>query len=231
LREPAIDNEREIGKRLRNWGLGQYGSLGSFAEALRLRNQNTLSPYFSGVRKPGNSLQSRLRELGCDVEWLMTGRQGVDSPVSNHHALGGQSALINVYGVVNSDSTRAEYSKTEVVGSFPWFSSNAFGLIISSQSLIHAPLPGGRVGLNPDDLAIFERRHPRQGEIVCVVLDDGYRRLGILKKKNSNLVLLANANRFINILDTRIPAGSILEMDTLIISFPLTEVLKDKMGI
>jgi len=66
------ENTNEIGERLRKWGLAQYASVNGFAEALGV-GQASLSQYLNGRRIPGNDMQSRLRELGCDVEWIMTG--------------------------------------------------------------------------------------------------------------------------------------------------------------
>lgn len=33
-----------------------------------------LNGYLTGARLPGNEMHSRLRSLGCDIEWLMTGQ-------------------------------------------------------------------------------------------------------------------------------------------------------------
>lgn len=48
--------------------------MAEFARALGMRPQ-TLNNYLAGQAKPGNVLQARLRELGCDIEWLMTGKK------------------------------------------------------------------------------------------------------------------------------------------------------------
>jgi repressor LexA len=37
-----------------------------------------LNNYLSGQARPGGILQQRLRVLGCDVDWLMTGRSDVE---------------------------------------------------------------------------------------------------------------------------------------------------------
>lgn len=66
--------ERQIGQRLRDFGDGHYNSLVEFARALEISPQQ-LNAYVSGQRIPGNAMQSRLRDLGCDIEWLMTGKR------------------------------------------------------------------------------------------------------------------------------------------------------------
>lgn len=66
--------EKEIATRLRSWGLSRYQSLKSFAVALQM-SQPSLSSYVNAKRRPGVDIQSKLRALGCDIEWLMTGRE------------------------------------------------------------------------------------------------------------------------------------------------------------
>ncbi len=61
-----------IGKRLRDWSLSKYATLGEAAEALKI-NQVHLSAYMAGRNIPGNKLQAKLRALGCNIDWLMTG--------------------------------------------------------------------------------------------------------------------------------------------------------------
>lgn len=66
-----------ISKRLREFGANNYPSMAAFGRALDLRPQE-LYRYLSGTSKPGNILQQKLRDLGCDIEWLMTGRKEVE---------------------------------------------------------------------------------------------------------------------------------------------------------
>jgi transcriptional regulator with XRE-family HTH domain len=68
-----MDDARQIGHRLREFGLSHFPSLGAFAKALGI-SQPQLSNYLVGGRTPGNRMQERVRNLGCDLTWLMTGR-------------------------------------------------------------------------------------------------------------------------------------------------------------
>lgn len=68
----------EIGQRLRQWGSSRFPSQAAFARALGLVPQN-LTPYLNGITLPGNTIQAKLREIGCDIEWLMTGKTGYGS--------------------------------------------------------------------------------------------------------------------------------------------------------
>ncbi len=62
----------EIGARLRNFGESKFPSMAAFSRALQIKPQQ-LYDYFNGKSKPGNKMQSRLRDLGCDIGWLITG--------------------------------------------------------------------------------------------------------------------------------------------------------------
>ena len=82
----------EIGNRLREFGSKNYSTMSDFAKALEMRPQ-TLNNYLSGSSRPGGILQGRLRALGCDIEWLMTGKvaaENADGPrkVIRYHADG-----------------------------------------------------------------------------------------------------------------------------------------------
>ena len=65
-------SNEDVGKRLREWGLSRYRSLGEFAKALSI-NQVHLSAYMAGRYRPGNKLQGKLRVIGMNIDWLMTG--------------------------------------------------------------------------------------------------------------------------------------------------------------
>lgn len=69
-----------IGERLNEFAIKRHGSKHGyktlFAKELSMTS-NTLSHYLNDKLQPGNGLQQKLRELGCDIEWLMTGRKMV----------------------------------------------------------------------------------------------------------------------------------------------------------
>jgi transcriptional regulator with XRE-family HTH domain len=61
-----------IGERLRQFSAG-FGGPSSLAARLGISPQQ-LNDYLSGRRIPGNKMQARLRDLGCDTIWLITGQ-------------------------------------------------------------------------------------------------------------------------------------------------------------
>jgi transcriptional regulator with XRE-family HTH domain len=67
------NNKRvQIAFRLREFGLKKYRTLTDFSKALGVKPQ-TLNNYVSGKTLPGNKMQDKLNELGCDIGWLITG--------------------------------------------------------------------------------------------------------------------------------------------------------------
>ena len=44
-----------------------------------MRKPESLYQYLTGDHSPGRSMQERLRRLGCDIEWLMTGMKNPES--------------------------------------------------------------------------------------------------------------------------------------------------------
>lgn len=62
-----------IGDRLRLFAKVNFGSTSELARRMGVLPQS-LTAYLSNRTIPGNVTQNKLRELGCDVEWLMTGK-------------------------------------------------------------------------------------------------------------------------------------------------------------
>jgi transcriptional regulator with XRE-family HTH domain len=65
-------SKETVAGRLRYFAHLRFGSIKELATAMRV-SPSTLSQYTTGKCVPGNLMQKRLRELGCDIEWLITG--------------------------------------------------------------------------------------------------------------------------------------------------------------
>jgi transcriptional regulator with XRE-family HTH domain len=61
----------QISQRLRDFA-HKLGGPSALARALDVTPQ-TLNNYLNGRSVPGVRMQERLRKVGCDIEWLMTG--------------------------------------------------------------------------------------------------------------------------------------------------------------
>ena len=62
--------------RMKAWLLEHYGSLRRAARAVKMSEAN-LGQYVAGVRKPGYTILARLCDNGCDINWLLTGRESI----------------------------------------------------------------------------------------------------------------------------------------------------------
>ena len=63
--------------RIRRFGLKKFGSIKEFAEAMGMSPSN-LQAYLQNRREPGTTILKRLIELGCDMDWLLTGEENND---------------------------------------------------------------------------------------------------------------------------------------------------------
>lgn len=74
-----------ISERLRQFYVEKYSTQADFARALGIVPQN-ITPYLKGERSPGAKMQSKLRDLGCDIEWLMTGKTAKEYKTQEENA-------------------------------------------------------------------------------------------------------------------------------------------------
>lgn len=64
--------KEEVAKRLKEFA-GRFKSMAELARAMGLANSQQLYVYLNGQSLPGFELLAKLRELGCDPNWLMAG--------------------------------------------------------------------------------------------------------------------------------------------------------------
>lgn len=74
-----MDEKAEIVKRLEKWILANYRTKTEFCEKIGMSTQN-LNLYISGKSGIGTKFINRLRDIGCNIEWLMTGIEESPSP-------------------------------------------------------------------------------------------------------------------------------------------------------
>jgi len=61
-----------IGDRIREFGLSKFETLTAFALNLGTSPQS-LNQYINGDRMPGSNILNKLSDLGCSIDWLLTG--------------------------------------------------------------------------------------------------------------------------------------------------------------
>jgi hypothetical protein len=72
-------DKKEIGQRLKLFAKEKFGGVGDLAEALNLSQPNLSGTYINGRSIPGGELLAKLSSLGCDINWLLTGQESVNS--------------------------------------------------------------------------------------------------------------------------------------------------------
>ncbi len=69
-------NKEDVGKRLKEFS-ARFKSQTELAHALGMKKHQQLYPYLNGKSLPGFEIIAKLRDLGCDPNWLIAGESGV----------------------------------------------------------------------------------------------------------------------------------------------------------
>ena len=64
--------QKILGERIKIFAKQRYNTLKELAEALNISPQQ-LNQYTTGKREPGCKILSKLLDLGCDINWLLSG--------------------------------------------------------------------------------------------------------------------------------------------------------------
>ena len=91
-----MNPNKEVADRLREFGKSKFKNFVEFAKALSLKPQS-LNSYLVGKTLPGNKLQAKLRDLGCDTNWLLTGKVMGGGPDGKSQPL---NVTANISGVL-----------------------------------------------------------------------------------------------------------------------------------
>ncbi|MGK9477326.1 helix-turn-helix domain-containing protein [Melioribacter sp. OK-6-Me] len=67
-----------IGERIRLFARRKFGTLKKLAAAMEISPQQ-LQQYISGKREPGSRILMKFLKLGCDLNWLLGGRESNES--------------------------------------------------------------------------------------------------------------------------------------------------------
>jgi hypothetical protein len=210
--------------------LEEFGSLVSFARALGI-TQQTLNDYTSGRILPGNKMQSRLRSLGCDIEWLMTGpslQVSVQESGSGDGTSVGWAKFEGRVMTSTEGNDRWDHRRIREGAGIPYRRGSFFCLEIENDTLLSAePTP-----VLPGDICIFEsERHPKNGEIVAVRLKRGKLLVRVMKHLSQHEVELDSANKYRSYPSIKIKKSDIVEVGVLKSVMQLTEGEKKFFGL
>ncbi len=89
-------DKKLVAQNLRLFGYRRYGSMKDFAEALDMNPSTLYSGYLNARSLPGPVLIVKLIDLGCDINWLLTGREtpsSVDESVKSEQSPAGQQSI------------------------------------------------------------------------------------------------------------------------------------------
>ena len=72
-----------IGDRLRQFGKENFSNMTEFGRAISM-TQASLSVYLNNKREPGTGILLRLENLGCSIDWLLTGKHRITSIINSY---------------------------------------------------------------------------------------------------------------------------------------------------
>ena len=166
LRKYFLSAKTSIGTRLREWGVARYGGehgwINRFAADLAMAPV-AVSQYLNDYRVPGNKMQERLRKLGCNIDWLMTGKEAT---IDLHHEV--RLTEIPVFEFVRA-GTKTMQLKENPSQHIPVVKSNddsRFGIVVRGNSMD----PEVREG---EIVVVSKKAEVASGDLCVVVFDDG----------------------------------------------------------
>ncbi len=108
-----MEKDKEISGRLRVFGEAHYTSMAAFARSIGISSQQ-LNDYMSGKAGVGVKMLKRLRAVGCDIEWLLTGRSREgDGKIRELISILKQHGIVEpdvLRKILESDKSRSEIS-------------------------------------------------------------------------------------------------------------------------
>lgn len=171
----------------------KHGAQKELAEMLGISTP-TLSPYIKGHIKPGNEMQEKLRSIGCDIEWLMTGHESKSSAwkgldmevVGTKDPPKGTMADVMLSPAHCGDAAEIFEGVAAQIDIAKYHNEHTFYVVARGESMTGFGIEEG------DMLLIDVEREPKNGNIVLVRIADkvSVKRL----KKNGEEALLTPEN-------------------------------------
>ncbi len=93
-------NKKEVAQNLRLFGYKRFGTMKKFAEALDMNPSTLYSGYLNGRSLPGPVLLVKLIDLGCNINWLLTGRETMNNVTNNDKTV--PKEISNIHAVYSS---------------------------------------------------------------------------------------------------------------------------------
>lgn len=153
--------------------------MAEFARQLGVSPQN-INKYLSGKMQPGALMQKRLRELGCDIEWLMIGKKPGEIDITNTVPL----MNVPVYSHVNAGEKKWVVSDdiVEFIAIPKSTDTTLFGLIVKGDSM-HDEINDG------DTIILSAKKEIKSGDLCVVEWMDGDRHLRRVTFDKNSIIL------------------------------------------
>jgi len=157
-------SKEEISMRLKLWADSEFKRTTDLAQALEMSLGALSSSYLNGRSIPGGELLIKLANLGCDIEWLLTGRSRQQKPAATGSAPAeaGSFPIVSSVGagsIIPYDDIPYEYITLPYKG-------EAVVLKVQGDSMAGLILEG-------DYVLVDLVKRPRQGHIVAVRTTSG----------------------------------------------------------
>jgi repressor LexA len=140
--------------------------MAAFGRALGLRPQE-LYRYLSGQIQPGNKLQSKLRDLGCDLEWLMTGKKK-ETPKHQIEFLEMELVKLPVfeYARAGSKTMMLAEKPSYFIASTKSKDDSRFAVVVKGKSM-EPEIKDGEL------VVVSKKKEVKKGDVCLVVFEDG----------------------------------------------------------
>lgn len=103
-----------IGNRIREFGNSRFRTLKEFAEALDMKPPS-LQSYLSGKREPGARILAKLYVLGCDVNWVISGKTKEERDQLKENDFDLVWKLLNDLGIKTKEDFDKLYKENEMM--------------------------------------------------------------------------------------------------------------------
>jgi hypothetical protein len=96
---------KEIGRRLKDFADKEYGSIPSLAKEIEM-NQSQLQNYVYRKKNqplPGAEVLLKLRKVGCDINWLLTGEKNKSNEARTKLPMHLFNKVMKKYGINSAE--------------------------------------------------------------------------------------------------------------------------------
>lgn len=167
-----VANKAEIAKRLREFGKRNFKNYAELAKKMDWSPQ-ALNAYLSGHSIPGGNILFKLKELGCDINWLLS--EGEDKRYVSYRKLDDIGVVPAKFEYNMSNSVPITDNETNLENE--WLDKELISFDPATHVFLKIDEDNGKSMiplLQPGDLVLLDvLAEPVDGDMVAVRWDDG----------------------------------------------------------